>query len=236
MHDRNVIFNEYEYARRHRQALREGDQWRREQEALGQVQKRRRPFLAAMAKAIGGALRPRPKKRSSPPVHEAGSARVGFVLAMSLVLLALSSVAWAAAPERLSEEVEFGPVVFADCGDFELLYAGTAQFDYTLFYDNYDNGGNLARIHYHHTGVDRFINAETGKEVAGQYAHMAHDDLEGTFRETGLLWSITVAGSGATFFAAGHATIHYDDTGVVDVSLRGIEVYDLPALCAELRS
>ncbi|MDT8306245.1 MAG: hypothetical protein RRC07_09930, partial [Anaerolineae bacterium] len=224
MHDRNVIFNEYEYARRHRQALREGDQWRREQEALGQGQKRRRPFLSAVVKAIGSALRPRPVNESRPRVHEAGSARVLFVLAMGIVLLTLSSVAWAAAPERRSQEVEFEPMPFADCGDFELLYAGTAQFNYTLFYDN---GGNLVRVHYHHAGVDRLINAETGKEVAGRYAHMAHDDLEGTFRETGLFWPITLAGSGATFFAAGHVTIHYDDTGAVDFNLRGIEVADL---------
>lgn len=232
MHDRNVIFHEYEYARRHSQAVSEADQRRREQEALGQGQQRR-PFLSAVAKGIGSALRRRPGKGSSQPVHEAGSARVLFVLAMGIIVLALSSVVWAAAPQRRSKEVEFEPMPVADCDDFQLLYAGTARYNYTLFYDN---SGNLVRVHYHHAGVDRFINAESGQEVSGKYAHMAHDDLDGTFRETGLFWPITIAGSGATFFAAGHVTIHYDDSGVVDFTLRGIEVADLAALCAELRS
>ena len=154
----------------------------------------------------------------------------GFTLLT--ILVALTAVAVGAPPERFSEEVEVGPISLHDCDDFEILYYGTAQFDYTLFYDN---SGNVTRVQYHHAGVDRLVNADSGKEVSGRYAHMAHDDLEGTFRETGLLWPITVAGSGATFFAAGQLTVHYDEAyNVLDFSLDGIEVYDLPALCAAL--
>jgi hypothetical protein len=117
-------------------------------------------------------------------------------------MLALAGTASAIAPTTETLEPVTDDVFLIDCGDFDIRDDYVQEGTATNFYDR---NGELVRIRYHFTYVDRFYNSETGKEYTATTANtIDFEDLQsGQLDAMGLEYQLTIPGVGLVVLDAG---------------------------------
>lgn len=169
----------------------------------------------------------------------------GTVLAMGLRVLlpglavgvvsmfGTAASAWAVPPVQIAGSIQ-GNDPIADCGTFEVWDEFTLNFRGT---EHYDQDGDLVRVVEHLLGVDRLYRPDTGKSLRPASFNQSEtvDVVEGQLKVGGVVFRITVPGSGAIFLDVGRFIIDLDDDSLVFLAgqhqfLEG----DLDGLCAAL--
>jgi hypothetical protein len=125
---------------------------------------------------------------------------IGLILA-ALVTFTPWSIARAARPDVLGPVHDEGVSEIADCGSFTVLDRFSIDFTLRFFYDK---NGNLVRLLEHVSGTDTFINSVTGKAYPTRFHNTVHiDPATGLGATTGVIYKLTVPGSGAVFMDVG---------------------------------
>jgi len=120
---------------------------------------------------------------------------VGFTMLVSL------STAWAARPEVIGPIHDEGEAPLGDCGTFQIIDRYTLSFTLRFMYDR---NGTLVRIEEQVRGTDTFINSVTGKSIPTKFANAVHiDPATGLGANTGVIFRVTVPGSGAVLLDVG---------------------------------
>jgi hypothetical protein len=121
----------------------------------------------------------------------------------------------------------------ADCGTFEVWDEFTLNFSGA---EHYDQDGNLVRVVEHVWGVDRLYNHDTGKSLpASSFSQGETVDLvDGQVKVGGVIFRVTVPGSGAVFLDVGRFIIDFDEGLVFLAGRHQFFEGDLEGLCAAL--
>src|SRR5215211_9222205 len=116
-------------------------------------------------------------------------------------------------PEKFSG-TDQGNVPIADCGTFQVWDEFTLNFRGTL---QFDQDGNPIRAVEHIFGVDRLYNPENGKSLEPESFNQGatFDIVEGQDRTNGVIFRITVPGSGAVFLDVGRVIFDFDEVRLV---------------------
>jgi hypothetical protein len=139
--------------------------------------------------------------------------RVTLVLGVAaiMVVMAASSAA-AAKPEVVGPFHEEDTVFFADCGTFQILDRYVLDFTIKWFYDK---DGNLVRGVEQVSGTDTFINSVTGKEITAPFHNtVIIDPTTATGANNGVIYRVTVPGSGLVFIDAGRIVTNQAGTEI----------------------
>jgi hypothetical protein len=90
-----------------------------------------------------------------------------------------------------------GRAASSDRGSFKVLDRYSIDFTFRNFYDK---NGNPVKVQEKVSGTDTFINSVTGKAYSGRIHHTVHiDPATGLGATTGVIYKLTVPGSGAVF-------------------------------------
>jgi hypothetical protein len=164
--------------------------------------------------------------------------RIKVVLAASAVgvlsMFGLAAGAWAASPSVVHMSGSFsGDDPIADCGTFEVRDEFTLNF---RGIERYDREGNLVQVVEHIFGVDRLYNSVTGKSLKPASFNQGEtvDIVEGQVKVSGVIFRITVPGSGAVFLDVGRFIIDFDEGLVFLAGQHQFFEGDLDGLCAAL--
>ena len=145
-------------------------------------------------------------------------------------MLGLASGASAARPVETSGS-DSGNEPIADCGTFEVW----DDFELNWKGFEYYQDGNLVRVVEHIWGVDRLYNPENGKSFSGSFNNGEVVDLvDGQVTENGVIFRITVPGSGAVFLDVGKFIIDFEDGLQFLAGRHDFFDGDLAGLCAVL--
>jgi hypothetical protein len=160
------------------------------------------------------------------PVVLAGLA-VGVVSMLGTV-----AGAWAVPPVQIAGSIQ-GNDPIADCGSFEVWDEFTLSWRGT---EHYDQDGNIVRVVEHVWGVDRLYNPDNGKSLDPATFNQgeAVDLVEGQVKVSGVVFRITVPGSGAVFLDVGRYIIDFDEGLVFLAGQHQFFEGDLDGLCAAL--
>jgi hypothetical protein len=155
----------------------------------------------------------------------------GLVLGLASMFATVAG-AWAVTPVKIAGSTQ-GNDPIADCGTFEVWDEFTLNFRGA---EHYDQDGNLVRVVEHVWGVDRLYNHDTGKSLPESSFSQGEtvDLVAGQVRVGGIVFRVTVPGSGAVFLDVGRFIIDFDE-GLV--FLKGRHQFfegDLEGLCAAL--
>ena len=159
--------------------------------------------------------------------------RALFVLPlMTATMMGVGTVS--AGPPAGTSGSDAGDVpIGVDCGEFEVWDEYETHWNGKRFFDA---DGNFVRFVEHVWGTDRLYNPENGKSVSGTInSGEILDRVDGTVRQNGSIFRITVPGAGAVFIDVGTYIIDLDTDEVV--FLAGRHDYfagDTDALCAAL--
>jgi len=125
---------------------------------------------------------------------------VALVLA-GFAALAPASPAFAAAPVVEGPTHAEGTSEIADCGSFTILDQFSTDFTLRLFFDR---DGTLVRLEEQVSGTDTFVNSETGEAIPTSFHNAVHIDPDaGLGANTGVVFRVTLPGSGAVFLDVG---------------------------------
>jgi len=140
--------------------------------------------------------------------------------------------AWAVPPVHIAGS-EQGNDPIADCGTFEVWDEFTLNFRGT---EHYDRDGNLVRVVEHVWGTDRLYSPDTGKSLSPASYNQGEtvDLVEGQVRVSGVIFRITVPGSGAIFLDVGRYIIDFDEGLVFLAGQHQFFEGDFDGLCAAL--
>jgi hypothetical protein len=132
------------------------------------------------------------------------------ILTILAVLTVLTVIpASAAAPDIFRFEEEFSYQV--QCDGFTLDGAGTDQYRVAVFYDK-DGSPVRVQVQIRYDGtLTHSVTGETWRDP--QYAMLQSDLLKGTDTFVGLIYTITVPGSGLVYIDAGRIT--FSEAGVI---------------------
>ena len=150
-----------------------------------------------------------------------------------MVVMAASSAA-AAKPEVDGPFHEEDTVFFADCGTFQILDRYVLDFTIKWFYDK---DGNLVRGVEQVSGTDTFINSVTGKEITAPFHNtVIIDPTTATGANNGVIYRVTVPGSGLVFIDAGRTVLN-QESGEVTFQAGPHQAFDgdVDGLCAALK-
>jgi uncharacterized protein YehS (DUF1456 family) len=139
--------------------------------------------------------------------------RVTVVLGVAaiMVVMAASSAA-AAKPEVDGPFHDEDTVFFADCGEFQILDRYVLDFTIRWFSDK---DGNRIRGVEQVSGTDTFINSVTGKEIAAPFHNtVIIDPTTATGANNGVIYRVTVPGSGLVFIDAGRIVTNQAGTEI----------------------
>jgi uncharacterized protein YehS (DUF1456 family) len=139
--------------------------------------------------------------------------RVTVVLGVAaiMVVMAASSAA-AAKPEVDGPFHDEDTVFFADCGEFQILDRYVLDFTIKWFSDK---DGNRIRGVEQVSGTDTFINSVTGKEIAAPFHNtVIIDPTTATGANNGVIYRVTVPGSGLVFIDAGRIVTNQAGTEI----------------------
>jgi hypothetical protein len=147
------------------------------------------------------------------PTRMRGRTTVATLVAALSALVAPLSAAPAAGPVVIGPTHLEGTFELADCGSFKVLDQFALDFTMRLFFDQ---EGMLVRIERQVSGTDTFVNSETGKAITANVRHAVHiDPAVAMGATTGILFRLTVPGSGAVFLQVGRLVINRTGT-VID--------------------
>jgi hypothetical protein len=125
-----------------------------------------------------------------------------------------------------------GNTLVADCGTFQVWDEFTLNWRGT---EHYDQDGNPVRVVEHVWGVDRLYNADSGKSFGGSFNQGEMVDLvEGQVKVGGIIFRITVPGSGAVLLDVGRFIFDFDEGIVFLAGQHQVIEGDLEGLCAAL--
>jgi uncharacterized protein YehS (DUF1456 family) len=139
--------------------------------------------------------------------------RVTLILGVAaiMVVMAASSAA-AAKPEVDGPFHDEDTVFFADCGEFQILDRYVLDFTIKWFSDK---DGNRIRGVEQVSGTDTFINSVTGKEIAAPFHNtVIIDPTTATGANNGVIYRVTVPGSGLVFIDAGRIVTNQAGTEI----------------------
>jgi hypothetical protein len=150
-----------------------------------------------------------------------------------MVVVAASSAA-AAKPEVDGPFHDEGTEPFANCGEeFQILDRYVLDFTIKWFSDK---DGNRVRGVEQVSGIDTFINSVTGKEIAAPFHNtVIIDPTTATGANNGVIYRVTVPGSGLVFIDAGRIVTNQAGTEITfQAGPHQAFDGDLAGLCAAL--
>jgi hypothetical protein len=137
-----------------------------------------------------------------------------ILLLITVAAMVATMAASAAASKPVVEEGhDEGTVVLAECGDFQVLDRFVLDFTARLIFDK---SGRLVKIVEQISGTDTFINSKTGKEIPTTTFHnsVIVDPETELGANNGVIFRVTVPGSGAVFLDVGRIVTNQAGTEV----------------------
>jgi hypothetical protein len=147
----------------------------------------------------------------------------------------IASSAAAAKPVVNGPFHDEGTVFFADCGEFQILDRYVLDVTVRVFLDE---TGTPIRAVQEASGTDTFINSVTGKELPTTPFHNSAliDPTTHLFAYAGVIYRVTVPGSGLVFIDAGRTVLN-QESGEVTFQAGPHQAFDgdVDGLCAALK-